>query len=250
MSLSMNRALAIAAHVGMPVRTATAADHVTPDDEFFVPASDKEYIRFSWNGKALLVTANRKPIDIIHEAAHWLVATPKERRMPEFGLGNAPYGDTLSWRDVDTSKRQVISERYLDSEKREIQACTLELQILWACNGKWRARADYLNFEPPRRGDFWDWIRRERDYPADSPLFARSYAESLAAVTKHTSQVMRRARGEMSIVIASIVAWLLIAAGIVWAFWPPHDRLRSEIAFALLWPLILLVVIAEVIFIG
>ncbi len=40
----------------------------------------------TWDGSTLAISG-LEPADIIHELAHWLVATPRERKMPEYGCG-------------------------------------------------------------------------------------------------------------------------------------------------------------------
>ena len=51
---------------------------------------------FSYNGKTIALYSDhnkskqRSTSDIIHDIAHFVVATPKRRKLPEFGLGTSP----------------------------------------------------------------------------------------------------------------------------------------------------------------
>ena len=180
--MNRDRALAIATHVGMPWRRATPADSIgqTWRMDGYVATYP-----MSWNGAELLVTDRRKGIDILHETCHWLVASKSERKMPEFGLGDAPYADVRTSNDLNT-----IGDTD-EMDKREILTCILELQILFECGGNWRQRGSYLNFHTPSRSDFWSWIVTEDDYPHRRKLFRREYAMSLAEVA--ASLTRRRA---------------------------------------------------------
>jgi hypothetical protein len=50
---------------------------------------------FTWNGRRLKV-GGLTSSDLFHEVAHWLLAPPRRRKLPGYGLGSEPYaGATL-----------------------------------------------------------------------------------------------------------------------------------------------------------
>lgn len=53
----------------------------------------------------------RRWSNVLHDIAHWLVADPARRKLPDFGLGNAP--------DSYTDSEPVVSEKQGDAEERQ-----------------------------------------------------------------------------------------------------------------------------------
>ena len=54
-----------------------------------IPTLDEEPATFmSWDGKVLRTRS--EPWVILHEIAHWLIAPPARRRLPDFGVGAGP----------------------------------------------------------------------------------------------------------------------------------------------------------------
>jgi len=66
--------------------------------------------------------------NIIHEIAHWLVATEEERSLPEFGLGEAPEPGCR------TVPREMPKE---DAQLKEHLASTLGIQLELALGMPW-----------------------------------------------------------------------------------------------------------------
>lgn len=56
---------------------------------FAIPAVDEApAASFSWDGRS--VRTRSEPSVLIHEVAHWLIAPPGRRALPDFGLGAGP----------------------------------------------------------------------------------------------------------------------------------------------------------------
>jgi len=91
--------------------------------------------------------------ELVHNAAHWLVATPRRRLMPEFGLGSSPantkYKAPSRVPDKDTYTEEAavcvvscVIERLLDYEEGGSEGAIneyslgcdghLSLRVLWA----------------------------------------------------------------------------------------------------------------------
>lgn len=60
--------------------------------EYGVPAVRDEYVsKWAWDGRALHLAFWRQPLLTLHELAHWICASPEQRRHADFLLGtNAP----------------------------------------------------------------------------------------------------------------------------------------------------------------
>jgi hypothetical protein len=76
---------------------------------------------FNWDGVALNAAA--EAYVILHEVAHFVLATPKRRALVEFGLGPGP--DTI---DRDAAERTVVVSTL---EREEDEAAASLLGILW-----------------------------------------------------------------------------------------------------------------------
>lgn len=63
---------------------------MTPQDimtNIGIPFEDRDLKNsYSWDGKSISLKANQ----LCHEIAHWIIATPERRSMPDYGLGTAP----------------------------------------------------------------------------------------------------------------------------------------------------------------
>lgn len=79
----------------------------------YVRHRDKD--RFVWDG-ALLYAGNMSTgSNLIHEVAHYFVAAEPDRKIPEYGLGNAPdsnvkapYTKAMHLRDVEESQASIL----------------------------------------------------------------------------------------------------------------------------------------------
>lgn len=76
---------------------------------------------FSWDGMAVRTCTEASVL--IHEVAHWLIAPPERRRLPDFGLGAGP--ETGRRAEADAAKS--VS---LEIEQEEESLASL-LGILW-----------------------------------------------------------------------------------------------------------------------
>lgn len=72
----------------------------------------------TWDGKVLYLSRIKTTDYILHDLAHWIVATPKERKLPNYGTGPSP--DDLVW-SIPKDKR--ISDKL--SNKKEILSANL-----------------------------------------------------------------------------------------------------------------------------
>lgn len=82
---------------------------------------------FSWDGAALRTRS--EPCVVFHEIAHWQLAAPARRALPDFGLGAGPE----SGRKDEADRARVV-----DEEERIAEECAASLLgILWeaACGG-------------------------------------------------------------------------------------------------------------------
>lgn len=93
-----------------------------------IPVIDEEPSRaFSWDGRALRTRS--EPCVVFHEIAHWQLAAPARRGLPDFGLGAGPE----SGRKDEADRARVVGE-----EERIAEECAASLLgILWeaACGG-------------------------------------------------------------------------------------------------------------------
>jgi hypothetical protein len=83
---------------------------------------------FSWDGCALLTRS--EACVLFHEIAHWQLAAPERRSLPDFGLGAGPE----TGRKADADRARVV-----DEETRIDEECAASLLgILWeaACGGR------------------------------------------------------------------------------------------------------------------
>jgi hypothetical protein len=83
---------------------------------------------FSWDGRALRTRS--EPCVLFHEIAHWQLAAPARRSLPDFGLGAGPE----TGRKVDADRARVAGD-----EERIAEECAASLLgILWeaACGGR------------------------------------------------------------------------------------------------------------------
>src|SRR5690349_3148688 len=112
-------ALSLLTYFEIPWRNARA-------DEFTIQQfRSSNGIANSWNGKELILTPTRNGEQICHEACHWLVASIKDRKLPEFGLGTAPYNNVGI---VEPTRKKS------DREALEILTCLLEIYIFKITN--------------------------------------------------------------------------------------------------------------------
>ena len=82
---------------------------------------------FSWDGQALRTRS--EPCVLFHEIAHWQLAPPSRRALPDFGLGAGPE----TGRKAEADRARVV-----DEEARIAEECAASLLgILWeaACGG-------------------------------------------------------------------------------------------------------------------
>jgi len=76
---------------------------------------------YSWNGRTLYPSTDYYESHL-HDVAHWLVATPAQRKHPEFGLGSDPY--RLS------DARPVVSMKA--AERIEDRTCLMQMVLVLA----------------------------------------------------------------------------------------------------------------------
>jgi hypothetical protein len=115
--LHRRQALALARGCGMPVH---------------LPGSRPG---FNWDGTAL--DADTEAYVILHEIAHFLLAPPERRRLPDFGLGAGP----------DTTKREAAEWAAAVSllERERDEAAASLLGILWEAALGQPALASFLD---------------------------------------------------------------------------------------------------------
>ena len=70
---------------------------------------------FGWNGKALNVATPPAPSggNLIHEIAHWVVAPPERRELPDFGLGAIGFRNGAGDEESLASMLGILIERSL-----------------------------------------------------------------------------------------------------------------------------------------
>jgi len=47
-------------------------------------------VSFTWSGDGVLRMSERNPVRALHDVAHVMIASPRRRHLPEFGLGSDP----------------------------------------------------------------------------------------------------------------------------------------------------------------
>lgn len=74
-----------------------------------LPAIDKApAAAFSWDGRA--VRTRSEASVLIHEVAHWLIAPPERRSLPDFGLGAGPETDRIAEADAARCVDDAVKE--------------------------------------------------------------------------------------------------------------------------------------------
>jgi elongation factor P hydroxylase len=106
-----------------------------------IPTSPDKPGAWQWTGRVLCV-GGQKPQDIVHDAAHWLVAPPWRRRCPDFGLGRGP--DTELWYLIGPNELRVKSEY---AQLEEEQASLLGVFYLAALGLNYRATLMIHNWD-------------------------------------------------------------------------------------------------------
>lgn len=87
----------------------------------------------------------RPPSNLVHDIAHYLVASDERRRMPEFGLGESP--DTMSYRYLSS---------YIDLEKANLEeemASMLGILIEKEIGSDWKETWHFHNWSEGRLKD-------------------------------------------------------------------------------------------------
>ena len=92
-----------------------------------------------WDGKSFYLYPNNKFSSTIHELAHWLIATPKQRKLPEFGHGNPS----------ELVRIESEPAEGVDDEATEIQASALGLAI--------EKHLGFPNWKKSARDHNWDF---------------------------------------------------------------------------------------------
>lgn len=93
-----------------------------------IPLIDEEpAIAFSWDGRSLRTRS--EPCVVFHEIAHWLLAPPSRRALPDFGLGAGPE----TGRKEESDRARVVDEETRIDE--ECAASLLGIVLEAAANG-------------------------------------------------------------------------------------------------------------------
>ena len=90
---------------------------------------------FNWDGTAL--DADTEAYVILHEVAHYVLAPPERRQLPDFGLGPGP--DTRDRAGAERSAALPVLEREAD------EAMASLLGILWEAELGQPALASFLD---------------------------------------------------------------------------------------------------------
>jgi hypothetical protein len=93
------------------------------------------YCRFNWDGAAL--DGDTEAYVLLHEAAHFMLASPERRRLVDFGLGPGP--DTRDRAAAEAAAVLPLSEREAD------EAAASLLGILWEAALGQPALASFLD---------------------------------------------------------------------------------------------------------
>lgn len=98
------------------------ADAVALADRFAMqPLAEAPQQAFSWDGRR--VRTESEPAVLVHEVAHYQIAAPARRFLPDFGLGAGPETGRIAIADA---------ARAADAETREVEeAMASLLGILW-----------------------------------------------------------------------------------------------------------------------
>jgi hypothetical protein len=85
------------------------------------PIAEPPQRAFSWDGKA--VRTGSEPAVLLHEVAHFQLASPDRRRLPDFGLGAGP--ETGRVAEADAARRVGDAARETEEQMASL------LGILW-----------------------------------------------------------------------------------------------------------------------
>ena len=112
-------AAATPADYDLPQHRAEAVDLVRSFGIEIVDESPAQY--FSWDGGAIRIRSEASVL--IHEVAHWLLAPPERRALPDFGLGAGPETGRVAQAEAARCVAQA--------EREEEELLSSLLGILW-----------------------------------------------------------------------------------------------------------------------
>lgn len=101
--------------------------------------------RPTYSGTQIHLTKTLSLPDVVHEIAHYVVASPAERKMPNYGCGSDPYGG-------------ICDEMIADSQEMEVRACVIDVALHYWLKMDWVDRISFLNLT-----DFADFRREKRE---------------------------------------------------------------------------------------
>jgi hypothetical protein len=139
------------------------------------------YSSFMWDGVSF--NDNLPDRHLLHDLAHWIVASPARRKIPEFGLGGGPESP---WSEAESHRR--LSTREANME--ELMAALLGLLIQHGLGLPCGLMAEELSLGVPPNVDAgvyvfaWRWLReRKLVNAAGIPAIVRRHP--LRAVAVH-----------------------------------------------------------------
>ena len=113
---------------------------------------------YMWDGRSI-ATGGQSVTDVLHDIAHWLIASPERRKVVDFGLGPGP----------ESGLREEAYEariRSNDSAEEEICASLLGISLEAAFGFDIRRTLEehgWNNNSSGPEGDFWRVIKKLND---------------------------------------------------------------------------------------
>lgn len=103
-----------------------------PNVKVSLPGDDQEDVSkahpspYSWDGKGRLIATGGGLGVALHEVAHFLLADPERRKLPEYGLGPDPY---RMYRPGSLFVVKVMTE--MERDREENLTCYLQLGLMY-----------------------------------------------------------------------------------------------------------------------
>jgi hypothetical protein len=98
--------------------------------------SEEDY-DYRWDGKRMYFQPKDSVSDFCHELAHWLLATPRQRKLREYGLGAGPDTNDNSGANehtIQTLYMPIEARRHLDNDAyASFLGITIEEYLGFSC---------------------------------------------------------------------------------------------------------------------
>ena len=128
--------------------------------------------KLNYDGKWI----NAKGLDksnLLHEICHWIMASPKQRRMPDYGLGEGPSEtNDLFFEAMEKLGQKPMTGKF--GYTQEIKTCTLQFIFTALCGLDCKEEMENLKFTTyGYRAGAWESRRIQKEFNQDIEKFKR-----------------------------------------------------------------------------